>query len=154
MAVVFTIKKHSTLTMRFWRPWLNLVFLPLLAACAAYGPYHANTSTDPLNSVREPADGRYKFAFIEFGDQGSALDTSQRTAALEVIHDAKLPGRKSQRTRQIDVLVRQKIGQYEMLIVLDCKDYARPVDVKGVEEFHGLLDDVGANCGIPGSNSA
>jgi hypothetical protein len=29
--------------------------------------------------------------FIEFGDQGSALDTSQRKAALEVIHDAKRP---------------------------------------------------------------
>jgi hypothetical protein len=72
---------------------------------------------------------------------------AQLAPGAEVIHDAKLPGRKSQRTRQIDVLVRQKIGQYEMLIVLDCKDYARPVDVKGVEEFHGLLDDVGANKG-------
>ena len=65
----------------------------------------------------------------------------------EVIHDAKLPGRRSGTQRQIDVLVRQKIGQYEMLIVLDCKDYAQPVDVKGVEAFHGLITDVGANKG-------
>ena len=65
----------------------------------------------------------------------------------EVIHNAKLDGRNSRQKRQIDVLVRQKIGQYEMMIVLDCKDYARPVDVKGVEEFHGLMDDVGANKG-------
>ena len=65
----------------------------------------------------------------------------------EVIHNAKLDGRNSRQKRQIDVLVRQKIGQYEMMIVLDCKDYARPVDVKGVEEFHGLIDDVGANKG-------
>ena len=65
----------------------------------------------------------------------------------DVVHDARLPGRKSNRDRQIDVLVRQKIGQYEMLIVLDCKDSARPVNVKGVEEFHGLLDDVGAHKG-------
>jgi hypothetical protein len=65
----------------------------------------------------------------------------------EVIHDARLEGRLSGRQRQIDVLVRQRIGQYEMKIVLDCKDYARPVDVKGVEEFHGLIDDVGANKG-------
>ena len=63
----------------------------LLASCAAYGPYHANTSSEPLNSVRGPKDGRYKLAFIEFGDQGSALDTSQRTAALQVIHEAKRP---------------------------------------------------------------
>jgi hypothetical protein len=63
----------------------------LLASCAAYGPYHGNTASEPLNSVRGPADGRYKLAFIEFGDQGSALDTSQRTAALNVIHQAQRP---------------------------------------------------------------
>ena len=61
--------------MRFIAP-LSLVLTFLLASCAAYGPYHPNTSSEPLNSVRGPADGRYKLAFIEFGDQGSALDTS------------------------------------------------------------------------------
>ena len=49
-----------------------LVSATLLGACAAYGPYHVNTATELLNSVRGPADGRYKMAFIEFGDQGSA----------------------------------------------------------------------------------
>ena len=63
----------------------------LLGACAAYGPYHPNTATEPLNSVRGPADGRYKMAFIEFGDQGSALDESQRAAALSVIRKAERP---------------------------------------------------------------
>src|SRR5437868_9804160 len=48
----------------------------LLGSCASYGPYHANTAAEPTKSVRGPSDGRYKFAFIEFGDQGSALDTS------------------------------------------------------------------------------
>src|SRR5262245_16018703 len=63
----------------------------LLGSCAAYGPYHANTPSEPLNSVRGPSDGRYKFAFIEFGDQGSALDMSQRAAALNVIRQAQRP---------------------------------------------------------------
>ena len=62
----------------------------------------------------------------------------------EVLHDVRLDGRKSKRKRQIDVLVRQNIGQYEIQIVFDCKDYNRPVDVKGVEEFYGLLSDVPA----------
>jgi hypothetical protein len=70
---------------------LPLFLTILLASCAAYGPYHGNTSNGPLNSVRGPKDGRYKLAFIEFGDQGSALDTSQRTAALKVIGDADRP---------------------------------------------------------------
>lgn len=55
-----------------------------------------------------------------------------------VEHNVKLPGRHSKRDPQIDVLVRQQIGQHQMIIVLGCKDYAEPVDVKGVEEFHGL----------------
>ncbi len=63
----------------------------LLASCASYGPYHPNTSAQPLNSVRGPKDGRYKLAFIEFSDQGSALDTSQRAAALGVIRKAERP---------------------------------------------------------------
>nr|WP_245363515.1 restriction endonuclease [Neorhizobium galegae] len=59
-----------------------------------------------------------------------------------------LDGRSSQRKRQIDVLVRDRIGQYEFLIVIDCKDYKSPVDVKGVEEFHGLVQDVLAQRGV------
>ena len=66
----------------------------------------------------------------------------------EVLHDVKLDGRHSKRKRQIDVLVTQNIGQYEIRIVIECKDYSRPVDVKGVEEFYGLLDDVGAQKGV------
>ena len=68
-----------------------LVSATLLGACAAYGPYHANTATEPLNSVRGPADGRYKLAFIEFGDQGSPLDESQRAAAVSLIRKAERP---------------------------------------------------------------
>src|SRR5262249_3493052 len=50
--------------------------------------------------------------------------------------------------RQIDVLVRDKIGQYEINIVIECKDYNKPVDVKDVEEFDGLLRDVCAQKGV------
>ena len=70
---------------------ITLVLPIVLASCASYGPYHPDSSAEPLNSVRGPADGRYKLAFIEFGDQGSVLDTSQRSAALEVIHQAERP---------------------------------------------------------------
>src|SRR5262249_50080346 len=37
---------------------------------------------------------------------------------------------------------------YEIQIVIDCKDYNKPVDVKGIEEFYGLLTDVGAQKGV------
>jgi hypothetical protein len=70
---------------------VTLVFALLVAACASFGPYHANTADRPFNSVRGPKDGRYQLAFIEFGDQGSPLDNSQRKAALEVIRKAERP---------------------------------------------------------------
>jgi hypothetical protein len=41
----------------------------------------------------------------------------QLAPTAEVLHDVYLPGRQSKTDRQIDVLVRQKIGQYEMRIV-------------------------------------
>src|SRR5499427_1759356 len=74
-----------------YRGLLALALATLLGSCAEYGPYHANTPSEPLNSVRGPSDGRYKFAFIEFGDQGSALDMSQRVAAINVIRQAQRP---------------------------------------------------------------
>jgi len=44
--------------------------------------------------------------------------------------------------------VREYIGQYEIKIIIDCKDYKTPADVKAVEEFYGLMDDVGAQKGV------
>ena len=52
-----------------------------------------------------------------------------------VKHDDKIMGHDSGKLRQIDVTVKQKVGQYNMLIAIDCKDYQVPVDVKDVEGF-------------------
>jgi hypothetical protein len=63
----------------------------LSASCARYGPFHGNTPAHPEKSVGGPADSRYKMAFIEFGDKGSAVDTSERGAAMNVIRRAQHP---------------------------------------------------------------
>lgn len=65
-----------------------------------------------------------------------------------VSHNVMMDGRRTGAKRQIDVLVHEKVGQYDINIIIDCKDYKKPVDVKGVEEFAGLLDDVGAQKGV------
>jgi Restriction endonuclease len=86
----------------------------------------------------------------DFRDLEQLVATIQRQLAprAKVLHNQYLPGRKSGRRRQIDVLVHDRIGQYEIQIVIDCKDYKSPADVKSVEEFYGLLDDVGAQKGV------
>ncbi|WP_174906272.1 restriction endonuclease [Burkholderia diffusa] len=66
----------------------------------------------------------------------------------KVEHDVMLVGEVTGERRQVDVLLTQNIGQYTMRVAIDCKDYKTPVDVKGVEEFSGLVDDIGVNKGV------
>lgn len=59
----------------------------------------------------------------------------------------RIMGRWSDTLREVDIVVRQQVGQFGILIILDCKDHKRPVDVKHIEEFIGLVGDVSANKG-------
>ncbi len=52
---------------------------------------------------------------------------------------------KSGTDRQIDISLRAKVAQFDLLIVLDCKDYSNPVDIKDVESFAGMVEDVSAS---------
>jgi len=65
-----------------------------------------------------------------------------------VTHNDQIMGRNSGELRQIDITVKQKVGQYNILIAIDCKDYKRAVNVKDVEQFSGLIKDIGANKGV------
>lgn len=65
--------------------------------------------------------------------------------AASVTQNDRILGRNSGVLREIDIAIRKNIGQYDLLIVIDCKDYKHPIDVKDVEEFMGLAEDVGAN---------
>lgn len=54
---------------------------------------------------------------------------------------------KSGRLREIDISIRQRVGQFELLMVIDCKRYKKPVDIKTVESFVGQMLDIGAHQG-------
>jgi hypothetical protein len=60
--------------------------------------------------------------------------------------NVKLLGR-SGTQRQIDILIEQDTGQFQLRVVIDCKNYKNPVDIKDVEMFLGLVEDVGAHKG-------
>lgn len=64
-----------------------------------------------------------------------------------VTHDERIPGRKSGTDRQVDVVIRQSVGQFNLLIVIDAKDYKTPADVTVVGQFIDLVSDIGANKG-------
>jgi hypothetical protein len=65
----------------------------------------------------------------------------------EVKLNDSILGVDSQTERQIDISVRRRVGQYSILIVIDCKDYAESIDVKDMEAFAGMVKDVRANKG-------
>ncbi len=67
-------------------------------------------------------------------------------AAIE--HNAKVRGRRSKVERQIDVLMKQNIGQLSMTIAIECKDLSSPADVKVIDGFHTVIDDIAAHKGI------
>lgn len=65
-----------------------------------------------------------------------------------ISRNERVRGQKSGELREIDIVIRQKLGLQEILIAVDCKHYGRPVDIKTMEAFCALKDDVAANAGI------
>jgi Restriction endonuclease len=65
-----------------------------------------------------------------------------------VTPNAHLVGRISKRSRQIDVLIELRHDtDNSRRIIVDAKKRARKIDVKDVEAFRGLMEDVGATHG-------
>lgn len=60
----------------------------------------------------------------------------------------KITGLITERKRQVDITIRQRIGLYDILIAIDCKDYKKPVDTKSIGEVSELMRDIGAHQGI------
>ena len=71
-------------------------------------------------------------------------------AKADVTFDKQLPGSLSRIDRQIDVFVEGEFanGVIEATMAVDCKYFDRNVDVKGVEAFIGLVEDVGTDFGL------
>ncbi|RII93108.1 restriction endonuclease [Clavibacter californiensis] len=62
--------------------------------------------------------------------------------------DARRMGKISGAMRQIDVIAENPIVGEIIGVVVECKAYARPVDVGKVDEFVGKLQDLGAGVGL------
>ncbi|MCA9620180.1 MAG: restriction endonuclease [Myxococcales bacterium] len=72
----------------------------------------------------------------------------QLDEAADIQHDVKVVGVRSGKKRQIDVAMRGRIGSKAVLIVAECRNYKRAIDVPKIDAFVGFLDDVQADAGI------
>lgn len=75
--------------------------------------------------------------------------SEQRAASNTVTPNAWLIGHLSGVKRQVDVLIESRVGpDRSKRVVVDAKLHARPLDVKDVEEFEGMMRDVEADRGV------
>jgi hypothetical protein len=68
--------------------------------------------------------------------------------SAQIRGNVKMPGKLSGVERQIDLLIQEQVCDFSVTIVIDAKYHSRKIDVKDVEEFLGLVRDVGAHKGV------
>jgi hypothetical protein len=73
---------------------------------------------------------------------------SQMYPNSTITYDAKIIGRYSKKERQIDVLIEDDIAGFPLRVVVDAKYFSKNIDVKCVESFISMLEDVNANQGL------
>jgi len=66
----------------------------------------------------------------------------------EVRHDDHIVGSESGISRQIDVSVRQRVADEDVLYIVSCKDTASPADITVIGEFSAVIQDVKASKGF------
>lgn len=66
-----------------------------------------------------------------------------------VIPNARIKGGLSQTFRQIDVLIDSRFGDdRNRRMIVDAKRYGRPINVRDVDTFHGMMIDCSASVGM------
>jgi hypothetical protein len=66
----------------------------------------------------------------------------------QVTHDEKIVGRSGVK-HQCDVVVRGNIGQYDFLIIMECKDWPnKKVGTEVIRDLKGKLIDISATKGV------
>ena len=90
------------------------------------------------------------FSKIEWRDYESyVFGTLQRLNPGSIVrHNVALRGTLTGRSRQIDILIERNFGGVAYKIAVNCKRYKRGVDVKHVEAFLGMLEDLGMTKGV------
>nr|WP_262896720.1 restriction endonuclease [Fulvivirga marina] len=72
----------------------------------------------------------------------------QKFPGCSITFDDSIFGIFSKTDRQIDISIRGELAGNKILGVVDCKYYSKKIDVKAVESFLGMLEDLNANIGI------
>jgi hypothetical protein len=88
-------------------------------------------------------------AWKRYERQIAELIRDRASGPVTITTDAKITGLLSGVPRQIDILIEGNVsGITPARVALDCKCFSEKVDVKDVEAFLAMLEDVGVNMGM------
>lgn len=77
----------------------------------------------------------------------------QKFPGCSITFDDSIFGVFSKTDRQIDISIRGELAGNKILGIVDCKYYSQKINVKAVEGFLGMLEDLNANIGIMITNN-
>lgn len=66
----------------------------------------------------------------------------------ELEFNSKIIGKYWKGDRQCDIIIKQKTNGIEKITLVDAKYYSKKIDVKAVDSFISMSNDVNADCGI------
>lgn len=81
-------------------------------------------------------------------EQLAAKISKELLPDAEVKWNDHIYGHNSEKNRQIDVSIRAKLDEHEILTIIQCKDWSKPADITEVDEFASVIRDVMATKGI------
>jgi len=91
-----------------------------------------------------------KDLFMDWKDYEKEIHNyfNKKYSNLKITYNAKVVGKYSKKPRQIDVLIEGLIADFPIRIVVDAKFFSKKIDVKCVESFISMLEDVDAQQGM------
>ncbi len=83
----------------------------------------------------------------------AAVERRLAQEGVVVRESAELPERTSGALREIDVLVKGRLGEHEVSVAVECRDHASPQDVTWIDELAGKYRDLSVHAVIAVSSS-
>jgi hypothetical protein len=74
-----------------------------------------------------------------------ALEHLLADAPVEIRSPDFITGRNSGTSREVDVSLRSQVGSVSVLVIIECRDRAKPQDVTWIEQLASKREDVGAD---------
>jgi hypothetical protein len=74
-----------------------------------------------------------------------AVDQLLAGAPVEIRSPDFIMGRDSGTSREVDVSWRSQVGSVSVLVIIECRDRAKPQDVTWIEQLASKREDVGAD---------